>query len=97
MLLELFDGIFANTASATRVKTAIVEIQREEIISKEEKEEELMRDNIDQQKNFNRDISPIDWLDSLPASLRVAIYDSTSINILNKDGLDSQQKFLLLL
>ncbi len=90
LLLELFDGILANGASATGIKAAVAEIQREETISEEEKEEELTRDNIDQQKNSNRDISPIDWPDSLPASPRAAIHDSSSINTPNKDGLDSQ-------
>lgn len=48
LLLGLFDGIFGNGANATGIKAAIAGIRKEEIISKEEKEEELMQDNIDQ-------------------------------------------------
>lgn len=91
LLLELFDGILANGASATGIKAVVAEIQREKTIS-EEKKKELTRDNIDQQENSNRDISPINWPDFLLASPQAAIHDSSSINTPNKDGLDSQPK-----
>ena len=90
MLLKLFNGILANGASATGIKAAVVEIQREETISEEEKEDEPTQDVIDQQENSDRDDSPIDWPDSLPTSPRAAINDSSFINTPNKDGLDSQ-------
>lgn len=65
----LLKGILANGASATGIKPAVAEIQREETISEEEKEDEPTQDVIDQQENSDRDNSPIDWPDSLKTYL----------------------------
>lgn len=90
LLLELFDGILANRASATGIKAAVAEIQNEEIISKEEKKDEPTQDIIDPQESSDCDNSPISWPDSLPASPQTAINNGSFINTPNKDGLDSQ-------
>lgn len=47
LLFELFNGILANGARATRIKATIAEIQKEKTISERKKEEELTQDNID--------------------------------------------------
>ena len=92
LLLELFDSILANRASAIEIKAAITEIQNKETISKEKKEDKPTQDITDPQKNSNCDNSPINWPDSLPASLWTATNNSNFINTPNKDGLDSQSK-----
>lgn len=90
LLLELFDGILANGASAIGIKAAVAEIQNEETISEEEKEDKPTQDVTDLQENSDCDNSPINWPDSLPASPRTATNDGSFINTPNKDGLDSQ-------
>lgn len=57
LLLALFDGSLVNRASATRIKDVIAKIQREKTIFEKKKEEKLMQDIINQQKNSNRNNS----------------------------------------
>ena len=91
LLLELFDGILANGASATGIKAAIAEIEKENNkVFEEEQEDEPTQDVTDPQENSDSDNSPIDWPDSLPASPRTTTHDGSFINTPNKDGLDSE-------
>ncbi len=69
LLLELFGGILANRASATGIKAAIAEIQNEKTIFEDKIEDEPAEDVTDPQENSDHDNSPIEWLDSLSASL----------------------------
>ena len=59
-------------------------------ISEEEKKDKPTQDVTDSQENSDCDNSPINWLDSLPASPRTATNDGSFINTPNKDRLDSQ-------
>lgn len=68
LLLELFDSIFKNGASAIGIKIVIAKIQNEEIISEEEKENKPTQAVINSQKNSDYDILPINWPNSLSAS-----------------------------
>lgn len=47
LLLKLFDNIFTNKTSITRIKTAIAEIQNKKTISKDKKEDKSIKDIID--------------------------------------------------
>jgi len=83
--------ILANGARATGIKAAVAETQNGETVFEDEKEDEPAEDVNDKQENSDRDNSPIEWPDSLPASPRAAINDSSLINTPSKHGhLDSQ-------
>lgn len=55
MLLEIFDSIFTNKTSATKIKSAIAKIQNKEIISKDKKENEPIEDITNQYENSDHD------------------------------------------